>query len=356
MKPKVPKPPICPFCGQVIERPRVHPAGLCEYEAGECYCGAVYVCDPTGFSRGAVFLDALILACKGDWNLALELLPEEDYKEIWIENYDPETHTIPGEPIFEGRRIRSAICFLKLAEELQELRELKRLKVRSQCNSKSDQTVTKRLTRLEAEKLIEEAKLQYLIEAVTQNPSNLQILQKLLYHPEEIVRKRVIYCLGQAGKYLAESHPHKISDLIKKLIYASIDSASSAWGALEAVGELIAETGEQYSLYIRNLFAFLKYPEYVPFVLPALERIALKNPTAFKRGPYLRLIDLFPSLGPQEQAIIIRIFCHIRGRELLSQKNAVRTEKTKIFDYENFQYKEQYINELWREYERRCYE
>ncbi len=356
MKPKIPKPPLCPFCGQLIERPRLLPIGLSEYEAGECSCGAVYVCDPTGFSRGAVFLEAIVLACKGDWNLALDLIPDEDYREIWLENYDPETHTIPGEPIFEGRKIRSALCFIKLAEDLQELSGNRHHKPQTLTQSKETTTPSKRLTRNEAEELLKKDQLQELIELVVSNPSNLQVLQKLLYHPDEALRKKAIYCLGQVGKNLANTKPHKISELLKKLIYASTDSASSPWGALEAVGELIAETGERFSIYVKNLFAFLKYPEYIPYVLPALERIAMKNPSAFKKGPFLRLLDLFPRLSSQEQAMVIRIFTWIRGKELLSLKNTLRPERVRIYDNESFQFKEHYINELWSEYERSCYE
>jgi len=103
--------PTCPFCGRPIAKPTYLPIGFSDLEAGICECGSVYVCDVTGHNRGAAFVEALLIACAGDWDLAWDLSPDEDYKEIWVEvelkwtiksvdewhgEYDPATGNLIG--------------------------------------------------------------------------------------------------------------------------------------------------------------------------------------------------------------------------------------------------------------------
>jgi len=58
---------------------------------GICICGAVYVLDRTGHNLGEIYLDALTFACKGDFDRALSLTPEEYETEIL--DYDIHTNT-----------------------------------------------------------------------------------------------------------------------------------------------------------------------------------------------------------------------------------------------------------------------
>lgn len=356
MKLKVPKPPQCPFCGTIISKPSFLPIGFSDYEAGICECGAVYVVDETGFSRGAVFLEALFIACGGDLELALNLIPEEDYQEIWLENYDPLTHTIPGEPVYEGRKIRGALCFIKLSEDLEELKRKERSKTLIKEEEKGSEEEAlkifkKRLSRKEAEMLLYENRFSDLLAYVVAEPLNLNILQKILYHPEELMRKKTAYLMGQIAQRLYLREPQRILELIKRLIYASADSAASPWGALEAVGEILRETGEAYQTFVKNLFGFLLFPEYETSTLYALMRIAEKNPLILKKGPYLRLLTLFSKGEPKSQALILQIFIHLKGKELLSYKNFLKPESTYLFNYETFGYQEVSLNTLWEKYE-----
>lgn len=69
------KPPICPFCRQLIEPP-VELDGLWfEFDGGVCPCGAHYALDPTARNGGAVLLQAVVQACGGDWDRAITLTP-----------------------------------------------------------------------------------------------------------------------------------------------------------------------------------------------------------------------------------------------------------------------------------------
>jgi len=356
MKLKIPKPPQCPFCGKVIEKPTFLTLGSSDYEAGFCSCGAVYVVDATGFSRGAVFLEALTLACGGDLDLALSLLPEEDYQEVWLENYDPVTHTIPGEPLYEGRKIRGALCFIKLAEDLEELKSKERERALPPKVGPKAKEVTefkgyqKRLSRKEAEELLAKNQFEELIGFGLAYPLNLNVFQKLLYHPEEVYRKKGAYLLGRLVSRLALREPQRVLDLLKRLLYASADSAASPWGALEATGEILRETGDRFSYFVKNLFGFLAFPEYRVSTLYALMRIAEKNPQALKTGPLFRLLTLFPKVNALSQALIIQIFSHLKGPELFSYKKDLLSERVSLFDFETFTSKEASLSELWKAY------
>jgi hypothetical protein len=127
---KLYNPPTCPFCGRVIVKPTYLPIGFSDLEAGICECGSIYVCDVTGFNRGAAFVEALFIACAGDWDLAWNLEYDEDYKEIWIENYDLPSHSIMP----SSEKKRGALCFLKLSEEIREAKELKLKKLLDKSN------------------------------------------------------------------------------------------------------------------------------------------------------------------------------------------------------------------------------
>ncbi|MBC7325596.1 MAG: PBS lyase, partial [Moorella sp. (in: Bacteria)] len=115
-------PPLCPFCAlpiarpeeQDIRRPNAMPVGACS-------CGAVYACDITGHNLGAAFIEALVYGCNGDWDLAWGLLPEEDYLEKLVENYDYETNLVVPGGAYHGRRIAGALYFIKLQPDILEV-------------------------------------------------------------------------------------------------------------------------------------------------------------------------------------------------------------------------------------------
>ncbi|MFN4196614.1 MAG: DVU0298 family protein [Caldimicrobium sp.] len=357
MKLKIPKPPLCPFCKRVIPKPTFLPIGFSDYQAGLCECGAIFVVDETGFSRGAVFLEALLIACDGDWELALSLLPNEDYQEIWIENYDPLTHTIPGSPMYEGRKIRGALCFIKLTEDLEELKAKDREKKLSKEDhpffSNIKEEHRRKLSRKELESKILNGNWEEIILYILGEPLNLHNLQKLLYHPEESVRKKTSLIIGKACSLLALSFSEKVLDFLKRLLYASADSAASPWGAVEAIGEIIRETGTRYEFFIKNLFGFLHYPEYRTSTLYALYRISEKSPQLIKKNPYLRLLTLFPKASSLDQGLIIGIFTNLQGKELFSYKNYLQADDITLFDYKTLSYKTLPLSSLWEEYEKK---
>jgi hypothetical protein len=352
MKLKLPYPPTCPFCGSFIQKPEVIPLPYVEHEGGVCQCGAVYTLSSTGYDRGSAFISALLLALSGDWDLAWDLIPDEDYKEIWIEGYDPENHLVYPEGVDTGRKIRSALVFIKLADDVQELKKENLSKILKRDEALLDTTFKKRLPRQELENLVCERNFSDLVNYLLAEPKNLNELQKLLYHPEEKIRLLSAYGLGLAAGLLNKREPQRVLDLIKRLLYAGADSASSAWGALPACGEVIRNTGDQYSAYVKNILAFLAFKENIPHALIALARISEVNPKSIKDKPYLRLISVFREKVPLWQAYIIQIFSNLKARELLSEREFLCRDEVRIFDFEMADYKTVNLEELWSDYEK----
>ncbi|PMP65542.1 MAG: hypothetical protein C0190_06685 [Thermodesulfobacterium geofontis] len=338
-------PPICPFCGRIVSKPTYLPIGFSDLEAGICECGSVYVCDVTGHNRGTAFVEALLIACAGDWDFAWDLEYDEDYKEVWIENYDFESHSI----LPSSEKKRGVLCFLKLADEIREVKrdKLENLFKKPNKNGNIPKVEKRKLSKNEIMDLIEKDEISLLIAYHVAEPLNLHLLQKFLYYPEIIFRKKVIVTLGKIAQVLVHIYPEKILELIKRLIYASADSAASAWGALEAVGEIIRNTEERFSLFIRNLLAFMDYQEYRPYVLYALFRIAEKNPSILKKHSYLKLLNYIENNPPEIQGLILKIFEKLNSKEILSYLNKIDPEETfEFFNYETFSLEKVFLKDL----------
>ncbi len=290
---------VCPFCGRLVDKPQNLGFQTSDFDSGICECGAVYVSDVTGFNQGAAFLEALILACGGDWDLAFELDPEVDYQEVILEGYDQNTHRIytGSERVELG--VRGVLYFLRLADEIRDvsIEKLKELR-RSRERESTFPITPRRLKRKEAEDLIKNNQEEELLTLCQCYPYNLRILQRVLYSADPLLRWQTVILLGKAAALVIKRHPEAISDLIKRLIYASADSAASAWGALEAVGEIIRQAPDRYGIFVKNLFAFLRYPEYRPGALWALGRIGEKHPHLIRREPIFLLIKLLEDKDP----------------------------------------------------------
>lgn len=91
-------PPRCPFCGRNVMPPQPVTSDVYyEFDGGTCPCGATFSFDPTARNGGAVLMEALVLACGGDWDRALEMSPDIDFEEGLVRKYSSRTHRV-GEP------------------------------------------------------------------------------------------------------------------------------------------------------------------------------------------------------------------------------------------------------------------
>jgi hypothetical protein len=85
--------------------------GSLELTGGICKCGAVYALDRTGHNLGEIFMDALVFACKDDYDKALSL--NQDEYETEILEYNPYANTAIKSPDRSTKKIPK-LFFLKL--------------------------------------------------------------------------------------------------------------------------------------------------------------------------------------------------------------------------------------------------
>ena len=90
-------PPICPFCRQRIDRPQEVDGLWFEFDGGVCSCGAHFALDPTARNGGAVLMQAVVQACKGDWDQAITLSPGVDFEEGFVGRYNALNHRVGGQ-------------------------------------------------------------------------------------------------------------------------------------------------------------------------------------------------------------------------------------------------------------------
>ncbi len=283
----------CPFCGLAIERPReldTHRPG--EMPVGVCSCGAVFAYDASGHNLGSAFSEALVFACNMDWDLAWDLLPGEDYLESLVEKYDIETNRIVPSGHLDGRKIRGALYFIRLHEDIREAtREGVRDKInraRPAVNERAKppvQSAGATLARDKVEQLVREYRMEPLLEYAATSNRIIRDLQRLIYSGDELLRMRAAEAMGRSTAVIARRDPGAVAKLLYRLFTALGDTASSSWGAVDAAGEIIASSPGKFSGYIPELYRFLADDLMRPGVLRALWRIAETRPDLLPKRP-----------------------------------------------------------------------
>jgi hypothetical protein len=120
VKPLYEDPLGCPFCKMPInlDSEELTYDGFTKFEGGKCDCGAVYVCDFTGSHQGEAYENALLYACKGNWDYAMSLEPDVDYKTMVLEPH----RLLPKRSLarmgFGGRK-KGKFFFLKLLKKVE---------------------------------------------------------------------------------------------------------------------------------------------------------------------------------------------------------------------------------------------
>ncbi|MBN2418789.1 MAG: PBS lyase, partial [Deltaproteobacteria bacterium] len=152
--------PSCPFCGVYLDKPsELHRGTPQEMPVGACKCGAVYTCDVTGHNIGAAMVEALVFACNGDWDLAWDLLPDDDYLVAELNEYDFTSHLIVHSGAYEGRNVTGVLYFVKLHDDVLEVtedgfrRKLEK-KALNHVPSPDKKKIKSRLSKDEIEKLV----------------------------------------------------------------------------------------------------------------------------------------------------------------------------------------------------------
>ncbi|UCB48318.1 MAG: HEAT repeat domain-containing protein [Deltaproteobacteria bacterium] len=312
--------PACPFCGMLIDKPRESETQMqTEMPVGKCSCGAVYACDVTGHNLGTALIEALVFGCDGDWDLAWDLLPEEDFNEAQLKGYDFETHLVIHGGVYQGRRISGTLYFVRLHRYIPGFTgesAKKRLDTAAGVSQRSSRKKKgrKALSKKEVEAFVEAYDLSPLLNVAKEDKRIIRDLQRLIYSVDKRLRWRATDALGKVSGVIAKYDPGAISKLLQRLFSASADTAASSWGCLDAIGEIISNNPEQFGGYMPQLYQFAGDRALLAEVLRALGKIGVVRPdlirkTAHRFIPFLQDPDpeirgyaaiLLGNLGAQE--------------------------------------------------------
>jgi hypothetical protein len=341
--------PWCPFCGQDVGRPGYpDKRKLGEFAMGNCECGAVYASDPSGFNVGAAIVECLVHACDDNWDLAWDLLPEEDYLTGRIEDYDEVTHQVVETRNLDGRIIRGVLYFIRLQEKVADLtvrfKENKKspaakaaspapgaMKKKKPEPGRKRKKANKNLIR----ELVQNCDTDGLVALCFDDKKTLRLLQRQLYEPDEAKRWAVVRLLGEVCSRVSIRQPGMVSDLLHLLFEACSDSAASNWGAIETIGFIIAERPDIYGSFTRHLLAYIGDPSTRVQVLWALGTIAEKRPDLVRNTSFYQLIGLLDSPVAAVKGHMLRILGRLKAKEVAGKIRSLQNETAPLTIYEN---------------------
>jgi hypothetical protein len=341
--------PWCPFCGQDVGRPQYpDKRKLGEFSLGSCGCGAVYASDPSGFNIGAAIVECLVHACGDNWELAWDLLPEQDYLTGRIEDYDEVTHQVVETRNLDGRIIRGVLYFIRLQENVTNLSASTKEKdssaaAKSFAAVKKIQEKSEGLTKREKKKanknlvrdMVQNRDADGLVALCFDDKKTLRLLQRQLYEPDEAKRWAIASFIGEVCSRVAMRKPGMVSDLLHLLFEACSDSAASNWGAVESIGSIIAARPDIYGSFTRHLLAYIGDPSTRAQVLWALGTIAEKRPDLVRNTSFYQLIGLLDSPVAAVKGYMVRLLGRLQAKEVAGRIRALQDDTTMLIIYEN---------------------
>jgi hypothetical protein len=358
--------PWCPFCGQDVGRPK-EPVQrkLDEFTVGECQCGATYTCDPTGFNVGAAMVEAIVHACDDNWDLAWELLPDEDYLTGRIDNYDEQTHQVYETKNVDGRKVAGVLYFVRLNRELADLANRLHADKNAKGSALLEADPAKDLPAMEpvrdpkrkkkrADKaiitqMVANQDIDGLVDLALDDLKTLRFMQRLLYDPDEGKRWQCAHILGQVCRRLSTRKPGAVSDLLHRLYEACSDSAAAHWGLLESIGSIIAARADIYGAFARHLLMHRGTPSGRVQVLWALGTIAEKRPDIVRTTPFYSLFPFVTNPEAITRGHAVRLFGRIAATEVESEIEKLTGDNAELTIYEQGQPVRTTVAELARE-------
>jgi len=333
--------PWCPFCGQSVDKPEPPEARrLGEFPVGTCQCGAVYTSDPTGYNIGSAMIDALVYACNDNWDLAWELLPEEDYLSGRIENYDEQTHQVVETRNLDGRTIRGVLYFIRLHQHVADVVSEKKPAHQPAKSpvavepARDRKRVRKRADKAAVKNMVMDRDIDGLVNLCLDDKRTMRFLQRLLYEPDEAKRWQIAYVIGAVCARVSTLKPGMVSDFLHRLFEACADSASTNWGAVETIGSIIAGRPDIFGSFVKHLLGFLSDEVMRIQVVWAFGTIAEQSPQTIRKLPFYHLFGFLDSPDPVLLAYTLRLLGRIRAGEVLSRIEAMGADETVTIIYE----------------------
>ncbi len=316
---------------------------------GVCDCGAVYTFDVTGHNLGAAMSEALVFACNGDWDLAWDLLPEDDYLSAQLERYDYPSHLIVKSRAYQGRNVTGVLYFIRLLDVVEVTEDAFRRKIEKKPVNRVIRTEIENnkgfITKEEVERLVSVYDIKGIIEASHKGKKIIPYLQRLLYSTDDLTRFRAADAMGKAAAVLEEYYPGSVKNLLQKLFASITDSAASAWGAIDAIGFILANMPRLYAIYSIQLYPFISDKSLLPHTLRALSLITGAAPESFNR---IRssLLTFLTEKDPEILAHAIMIMRNLRCIEALSDIMALKNDMREISVYEEGYFNKMTIGEI----------
>lgn len=343
--------PWCPFCGQKVGRAtdaierKMH-----EFKVGRCECGAVYSCDPTGHNIGSAIVETLVLACDNNWDLAWDLLPEDDYLTGRVEDYDELTHQVVNTKNMDGRPVRGVLYFVRLHTAITEIsRRVKEKKSAqaSQLHADAEQSPIvmepapdpkrKRVkaTKQDVKRYADLGDIDALVSLCLDDKKTLRLLQRLLYEPTEEQRMRIAWIIGQVTSRVASREPGQVAELIHRLFEACSDSAATPWGMVETLGEIISARPDIFGAFTRHLLNYMGDSSTQIQVVWALGKIARVRPDLIRETPFYNLFHFMSHPDPAMRGQVARLLGRIRATEVAIQMMALTDDMAELSIWED---------------------
>ncbi len=304
--------------------------------AGSCSCGAVYICDVTGHNLGSALIEALLKTCKGEADAAWDLMPEEDYLERQLKHYDIETHQIIHGGVYQGRRIAGTLLFIRLKG----CSESPRAESSTAQNPKRDPqrkaagAIPHPLSKQEVEGFVASYDLEPLLASAETDKRVLRNLKRLLYSPDELLRRRAAEAMGRVSAAIYDSDPGAVSRLLQELFSSVTDTAASTWGAVDAIGEIIRFRPDAFSSSIPQLAQLSRDRSLLADVLGALVEIGRTRPEALKLNPN-HLVTLLGDQEPRIQGYAAILVGQLRLGEAKAKLEKLCASRAEMSIYED---------------------
>ena len=355
--------PWCPFCGATIKRPReAVQRRMNEFPGGRCACGAVYVADATGHNVGAAMVECLVAACGDDWDLAWELIPEDDYLTGRLDDYDEQTHQIIDTRNIDGRAVRGVLYFVRLHRDVAEVAERARKKQQALAASQGQASIPQpqrksgaardtgrpkqRATKTKVRQMAAEQDLEGLVTLALDDKRTLRFLQRLLYQREGIERYRLAWLIGQVCGRLATPEPGVVADLLHRLFEACVDSAATPWGLVETIGAVIAIRPDIFGAFTRHLLNFMGDTSMQEGVLWGLGEIACRRPDLIRNTPFYATFHFLGHEQAMIRGLMVRLLGRIQAREALFQIMSLQQDDSPLTLLDQGQVRQSAVGEL----------
>lgn len=247
--------PTCLFCSRVIAPPEEKITDFGEIIYGECECGAIYVCEPTGHNQGEALVNAMFLVSpKGIENVDLGV--NFELREI---DYDYKNHKY----VYIKKWLYSGRLFF-----------IKTLKGGLNIPMKDKTKINKK----DFISLLQKDDFETIQKESLQNKNILSWLISLSYDKEDPLSWKAIDAMGHVAKaYIEIQDVETLRNTIRKLLWSMTDeSGGIGWRSAELIGEIIYAEPSLFEDIIPILWSQREEESFLESVLRSMIKLSKK--------------------------------------------------------------------------------